>query len=117
MKDDKQLIKYKKENFFEKIKNKIIKIFSKKQNEKNTIQKINVSNIGKEKFFDIYEKVKRQEIKIETLDKETIRKILVMTQEELNLNNKKIEQKLKQLEISLENIKMYNKEIELLKNE
>ena len=112
-----QLTKYKKENIFEKLKGKIIDIFCKRENEKNinVIQKNNIENVDKEKFFDIYKKVKKQEINIETLDKETNRRILLMIAEEIDINSKKIEQKLKKLEISLENAKIYNKEIELLK--
>ena len=92
MKDNMQLIKYKKQSFFEKIKNKIINIFSKRENEKNFKDepKNTISNVSKETFFDIYEKVKKEEINIETLDKETIKKILLMSVEELNINSKKI---------------------------
>ena len=117
MKDNVQLIKYEKENFFEKIKNKIINMFSKKKNIKKVSQntKNNIPNIDKKSFIDTYEKAKKQEIDIENLDKETIRKILLMEIEELNISSEKIDRKLESFEINLNNVKMYNREIKLLK--
>jgi hypothetical protein len=118
LKEDLQLIKYKKYGFFEKIKNKIKGIFSKKEEVKVVTNNINLDKdvIDKKRFFETYEKVKNQEIKIEDLDKETIKKILLMTVEELNINSKKIDEKLKVLKISLDNTKIYSKEIEMMKN-
>ena len=58
---------------------------------------------------------KKQEVPIETLDKETIRRILIMLEEELKINEKKMEEKMQTLEISLDNIQIYQKEIELMK--
>ena len=49
------------------------------------------------------------------MDKETIRRILIMLEEELKINEKKMEEKMQTLEISLDNIQIYQKEIELMK--
>lgn len=74
-------------------------------------------NIDKKEFFELYKKVKSKEIDINTLDQEKKRRILIMIREEVNINSKKIDEKFSELNVSTENIKIYNKEIELLKKE
>ena len=62
---------------------------------------ISVENKGtgmsKKEFFDIYEKAKKLEIDVKTLDKETIKRILTMAIEELNINSNRIKEKSKNL--------------------
>lgn len=47
----------------------------------------------KKQFFEIYQKVKKEEMNIKTLDSKTTLKILQMLNEEIKINDKRIEQK------------------------
>ena len=47
----------------------------------------------KKEFFEIYQKIKNKEINITTLDARTASRILQMLNEEIKINNKRIEQK------------------------
>lgn len=47
--------------------------------------------MNKKEFFEIYQKVKNQEVEINTLDKETVSMILLLMAEELEINSKKID--------------------------
>lgn len=113
MKEEVQLIEYKKESFFERIKNKIKRMFFKKEQVKVNEENVDYVGLNKGEFFEIYEKVKNGEMNLENLDKETVVKILRMLKEELNINRNKINEKMNSFKISLDNAKMYNKEIEL----
>lgn len=109
-------IKSKKQSFFYKIKHTVIKNSSKnKVEEKKEVSEKNAICISKKTFFDLYEKAKNQEIEMSTLDPEIARKILSIAIEELDINSRKMDEKLKTLEISLDNAKRYNKELEILK--
>lgn len=56
----------------------------------------------KKQFFEIYQKVKKEEINIKTLDPKTTSKILQMLNEEIKINNKRIAQKAEEYERLLE---------------
>ena len=47
----------------------------------------------KKEFFEIYQKIKNKEINITTLDARTASRILQMLNEEIKINDKRIEQK------------------------
>lgn len=57
---------------------------------------------NKKQFFDIYQKVKKEEINIKTLDSETISRILQILNEEIKINNRRIAQKKEEYERILE---------------
>lgn len=57
--------------------------------------------MNKKEFFEIYQKVKKQEIEISTLDKETVRRILLLLSEEMEINSRKINNGINKLEKSL----------------
>lgn len=57
---------------------------------------------NKKQFFEIYQKVKKEEINIKTLDPKTTSKILQMLNEEIKINNKRIAQKAEEYERLLE---------------
>ena len=57
--------------------------------------------MNKKEFFEIYQKVKKQEIEISTLDKETVRRILLLLSEEMKINSRKINNGINKLEKSL----------------
>lgn len=114
MREKVQLIKYKKEGFFEKIKNKIKNMFFRNESViDNSKIKEDVVQINREDFFEIYKKVKNKELSIDSLDEETLKKLLRMVIEEMNINNNKINEKLTNFKISLDNAKMYNRELEV----
>lgn len=54
--------------------------------------------MNKKEFFEIYQKVKNQEVEINTLDKETVSMILLLMAEELEINSKKIDTAINYLE-------------------
>lgn len=54
--------------------------------------------MNKKEFFEIYQKVKNQEVEINTLDKETVSMILLLMSEELEINSKKIDTAINHLE-------------------
>lgn len=54
--------------------------------------------MNKKEFFEIYQKVKNQEVEINTLDKETVSMILLLMAEELEINGKKIDTAINHLE-------------------
>ncbi len=114
MKKEVQLVKYKKESFFEKIKNKVKNMFFKNQSiEENQKIKENVEQINRDSFFEVYKKVKNKELSIDTLDQQTLKTLLTMVIEELDINDNKINEKLEKFKISLDNAKMDNKELEV----
>ena len=55
-------------------------------------------NVNKKEFLEIYQKVKNQEGEINTLDKKTVRMILLLMAEELEINSKKIDTAINHLE-------------------
>lgn len=57
---------------------------------------------NKKQFFEIYQKVKKEEINIKTLDSKTTSRILQMLNEEIKINNKRIAQKAEEYERLLE---------------
>ena len=71
--------------------------------------------LTKDEFFEIYKKIKNNEINIESLDKKIIKRVLQMFIEELKINSNKINEKMSRLKISLDNAKVYHKEIEIAK--
>ena len=60
MKEEVQLIEYKKESFFERIKNKMKRIFFKKEQVKVNEENVDYVGLNKGEFFEIYEKVKKR---------------------------------------------------------
>lgn len=54
--------------------------------------------MNKKEFFEIYQKVKNQEVETNTLDKETVSMILLLMAEELEINSKKIDTAINHLE-------------------
>lgn len=59
----------------------------------------------KKQFFEIYQKVKKEEMNIKTLDSKTILKILQMLNEEIKINVKRIAQKTEEYEKLLKDTK------------
>ncbi len=58
-------------------------------------------NVNKKEFLEIYQKVKNQEVEINTLDKEIVSMILLLMAEELEINSKKIDTAINHLEKKL----------------
>lgn len=57
--------------------------------------------MNKKEFLEIYQKVKDQEVEINTLDKEIVSMILLLMDEELEINSKKIDTAINHLEKKL----------------
>ncbi len=57
--------------------------------------------MNKKEFLEIYQKVKNQEVEINTLDKEIVSMILLLMAEELEINSKKIDTAINHLEKKL----------------
>ena len=128
MSEEKQLIKYKK-SFFSKIKEKFISFFRKKNNNYMDSNKKEISenilnkstfiqnqvkeSTEKEKFMNLYNKVKKGEIDTESLDEETLHKIIVLLNEEIELTNSKIYEEIKETK---EEMNEYNRQLNLKKH-
>ena len=56
---------------------------------------------NKKEFFEIYQKIKKREINIKTLDSEKASRILLMLNEEIKINDKRINQKAEEYETLL----------------
>lgn len=112
MDSNNKLVKYKEETLFTKIKKKFLNLF--KKNKEETIkQEISSqdNNINKKDFFEIYAKVKKHEIDLNTLDKKTLNKIIKMLDEEIALTSKMLEDNMNKISESITNMKMYTNEI------
>lgn len=57
--------------------------------------------MNKKEFLEIYQKVKNQEVEINTFDKEIVSMILLLMAEELEINSKKIDTAINHLEKKL----------------
>lgn len=116
MQDNNQMIKYK-ISFWDKIKKELSKLFfkNKKIETYNNQEEIKKEKISKEEVIESYRKVKEGVINIDDLEEDLVHKILLLMNEEIKINNKKIKEKIENMKISLYNIEMYNKEIEVLK--
>ena len=117
----KELVSCKDETFLSKIKRKIFCFFSKTKKSKNTENENNniiipegISLFDKKDFFGIYEKIKNGEANLDELDEETTNKVIVMLDEEIALNSRKIEDQMRMIEISINKLKMSNSSLELL---
>ena len=74
------------------------------------------NNISKEEFMKIYEEVKKDNIDLRGLDKETLKRVMLMLNEEIEIKQHKLEETLKDIETSIYNLKVYQKELEIKKN-
>lgn len=116
MDENKQMLTYK-NGLWSKIKQTIKKLFSKKSNSFSNSSITEVKNIqehSKEEFMKIYNSVKSNTIDLESLDKKTLYKIMLLLKEEMDLLDKKLSNAFNETDIHLYNLKMYTKEIELL---
>lgn len=116
MQDNNQMIKYK-ISFWDKIKKKIRKLFFKNKRIEayNNQKEIKKETTSKEEVIGIYRNIKGGVISIDDLEEDLVHKVLLLMNEEIKINNKKIKDKIENMRISLYNIEMYNKEIEVLK--
>ena len=71
--------------------------------------------MDKKELMQIYSDVKSKKIRPKELDFDTLIKVMLMLKEELELMLKTSNKNMEKIQISLNNIKMYEKEIELLK--
>ena len=72
---------------------------------------------SKKEILEIYNKVKNNVIDLNELDSDTLYKIMLLVREEIELSNKKFKEEFNQTTLHLYNLKMYNKQIELLKKD
>lgn len=100
-------------------KEKKTSVVSKKGNKESPIEnqdiKVNKLSLSKKEFFEIYDKAKKQQINIETLDADVFKGMLLMIAEEMRINSRKIDKRMEELQIILDNCKIYNRQIESMK--
>lgn len=113
METDKQMIEYKKETLFSRIKKKIMNFFSRRK--ETTTQVIKEKVVNKQDFFNTYNAVKEGSIDLDTIEPDTLYRIILLLKEEIDMSCKKADEKIQMIETSLANIKMYSKDIELMK--
>ena len=117
MQNNNQIIKYKL-NFLNKIKQKVISIFTKKQEVKTYTYNDDIikgDKTSKEKVMEIYKQIKNDKIKIDDLDESVVSKLIILMNEEMKINNEKINKEIESMKTHLYNMEMYNKQIEILK--
>lgn len=116
MQENNQMTRYK-ISFWDKIKKGIRKLFFKNKEIKiyNNKKEIKEEKISKEEVIETYRKIKEGIINIDDLEENLVHKILLLMNEEIKINNQRIKEKIDNMRISLYNIEMYNKEIEVLK--
>ena len=108
------MIEYKKENFFSKIKQKILSFFNRKNETKEIIEEPKTT-INKKDFFDIYSNVKNKNLNLDELNKDTLYKVMIMLDEEISGYLKRIEENKDKIDVSVNNLKIYNQELKLIK--
>lgn len=116
MQENNQMTRYK-ISFWDKIKKEIRKLFFKNKEIEiyNNKKEIKEEKISKEEVIETYRKIKEGIINIDDLEENLVHKILLLMNEEIKINNQRIKEKIDNMRISLYNIEMYNKEIEVLK--
>ena len=126
MQNNNQIIKYKL-NFLNKIKQKIISIFTKKQEVKTYTYNYDIikgDKTSKEKIMEIYKQIKNDKIgnrvvvtvkSVNDLDESVVSKLIILMNEEMKINIEKINKEIESMKTHLYNMEMYNKQIELLK--
>lgn len=116
MQENNQMTRYK-ISFWDKIKKEIRKLFFKNKEIEiyNNKKEIKEEKISKEEVIETYRKIKEGIINIDDLEENLVHKILLLMNEEIKINNQRIKEKIDNMRISLYNIEMYNKEIEILK--
>lgn len=116
MQENNQMTRYK-ISFLDKIKKGIRKLFFKNKGIEiyNNKKEIKEEKISKEEVIETYRKIKEGIINIDDLEENLVHKILLLMNEEIKINNQRIKEKIDNMRISLYNIEMYNKEIEVLK--
>ena len=117
--EDNKLITVQKTGFFEKVKMFFKKIFNKPLKETNYDEiKINQQGFSKEEkqnFLNQYQDIKNGEQDINSLDDETLKKMILLAYEELEIKSNKAKEELKMLRIQLDNLIINTKELELSK--
>lgn len=90
-----------KKNIIQEETNSNIETTQNTENMNNNIEKIDNSiktyEEDKERFMEVYNKVKNREIDFDTLDEETIEKICQLLKEEIHMKNKIIDDKYKKI--------------------
>ena len=116
MQENNQMTRYK-ISFWDKIKKEIRKLFFKNKGIEiyNNKKEIKEEKISKGEVIETYRKIKEGIINIDDLEENLVHKILLLMNEEIKINNQRIKEKIDNMRISLYNIEMYNKEIEVLK--
>ena len=116
MQENNQMTRYK-ISFWDKIKKEIRKLFFKNKEIEiyNNKKEIKEEKISKEEVIETYRKIKEGIINIDDLEENLVHKILLLMNEEIKINNQRIKEKIDNMRISLYNIEMNNKEIEVLK--
>ncbi len=96
--------------------NKIKEFFRnlfKSKKEKLLAEKSNANTeISKETFFDIYNKVKNKEVSLDSLSLDTLRKIDLMLDEEIEMKTKKIDRQVTEINMKNMDIKYYKEKLE-----
>ena len=119
MKEEKQMIVYK-ENWWSKIKLKIIRIFKPNYSEPNNEKMKNTEEtekaLSKDEFMEVYKGVKAGTVDMKTLDNKTLERIMILLNEEINLTYNILKDKLNKIDLSLFNTMIYAEETKVMMN-
>ena len=120
MNEDKQMIQYK-ESFFEKLKRKIKSIFLK--SDINNIERENIETpkhnekLNKEEIMKLYKDVKVGTVDLNNVEEKDLYRVMLLLKEEIEIIKDKINKEMQDVDIHYNNLKMYNKQISLLKKD
>ena len=120
MNKDKQMIQYK-EKFFSKLKQKIKSLFF-KSNIKN-IEKENIAaskhneELNKEEIMRLYKNVKDEKVDLNNIEAKDLYRVMLLLKEEIEIIENKINREMQDVDIHYNNLKMYNKQVSLLKKD
>ena len=114
-----QIIECKK-SFWNKVKEKISKIFFRKRSyieENSEIIKENINiekaeDNSKKEFMQVYEQIKNQEISLDEVDDNMLYKVMLLLKEEIDITNKKIDLEINEVAISLNNLNINNNKLQ-----
>lgn len=87
------------------------------KSQSEAVEKNNVNTeISKEKFFDIYNKVKNKEVSLSSLSLDELKRIDAMLDEEIKMKTKKIDRQVTEINMRNMDIKFYKEKLKGIDN-
>lgn len=114
MKVEQQMTKYN-NSLWGKIKQKLLYFFYGNRKNNNINKSASTEEKSKEEIISLYNKVKSGNVNLDDLDEKMLYKIALLLKEEIDILNEKLKEDFYETTMHLNNLKMYNKEVQLLR--